>query len=125
MLQSSRLVHATAVVAVGHSSNLVGWRTPCGPSPQRSPTCPPMTESTAATPTPAAGATTLAPPAAPVAGRSWLRSLTTAERRVLIAAGTGWMFDSMDFLIYVLAIGRLKSYFGFGDATAGLLGTLT
>ena len=48
-----------------------------------------------------------------------------AERRVLIAAGLGWMFDSMDFLIYVLAIGRLKSYFGFGDATAGLLGTLT
>ena len=37
----------------------------------------------------------------------------------------GWMFDSMDFLIYVLAIGRLKSYFGFGDATAGLLGTFT
>jgi len=37
----------------------------------------------------------------------------------------GWMFDSMDFLIYVLAIARLKTYFGFGDATAGLLGTLT
>ena len=37
----------------------------------------------------------------------------------------GWMFDSMDFLIYVLAIGRLKSYFGFGDSTAGLLGTFT
>ncbi|HEU4994925.1 MAG TPA: MFS transporter, partial [Gemmatimonadaceae bacterium] len=37
----------------------------------------------------------------------------------------GWMFDAMDFLIYVLAIGRLKSHFGFGDATAGLLGTLT
>src|SRR5262245_6717917 len=37
----------------------------------------------------------------------------------------GWMFDAMDFLIYVLAIGRLKAYFGFGDATAGLLGTLT
>jgi MFS family permease len=55
----------------------------------------------------------------------WLRALTTAERRVLIAAGLGWMFDSMDFLIYVLAIGHLKSYFGFNDATAGLLGTLT
>ena len=27
--------------------------------------------------------------------------------------------------IYVLAIGRLKTYFGFGDSTAGLLGTLT
>jgi len=37
----------------------------------------------------------------------------------------GWMFDAMDFLIYVLAIARLKTYFGFGDATAGLLGTLT
>jgi MFS family permease len=37
----------------------------------------------------------------------------------------GWMFDAMDFLIYVLAIGRLKTYFGFGDATAGLLGTAT
>ena len=35
------------------------------------------------------------------------------------------MFDSMDFLIYVLAIGRLKMYFSFGDGTAGLLGTLT
>jgi MFS family permease len=60
-----------------------------------------------------------------VARGSWLRSLTTVERRALIAAGLGWMFDSMDFLIYVLAIGHLKSYFGFGDATAGLLGTLT
>src|ERR1051325_5439560 len=37
----------------------------------------------------------------------------------------GWMFDSMDFLIYTLAIGHLKTYFGFGDATAGLLGTMT
>ena len=37
----------------------------------------------------------------------------------------GWMFDSMDFLIYVLAIGHLERYFGFGDSTAGLLGTLT
>lgn len=57
--------------------------------------------------------------------RGWLRTLTVAERRALLAAGLGWMFDSMDFLIYVLAIGHLKSYFGFNDATAGLLGTLT
>lgn len=56
---------------------------------------------------------------------TWLRRLSVAERRVLLAAGLGWMFDSMDFLIYVLAIGHLKTYFGFGDATAGLLGTLT
>ena len=37
----------------------------------------------------------------------------------------GWMFDAMDFLIYVLAIGRLQAYFGFDSATAGLLGTMT
>ena len=57
--------------------------------------------------------------------RPWYRQLTRVQRRVLLAAMLGWMFDSMDFLIYVLAIGRLKGYFGFGDATAGLLGTLT
>jgi len=57
--------------------------------------------------------------------RPWFKQLTRAQRRVLLAAMLGWMFDSMDFLIYVLAIGRLKAYFGFGDSTAGLLGTLT
>lgn len=56
---------------------------------------------------------------------SWLKTLTPLQRRALLAASLGWMFDSMDFLIYVLAIGHLKTYFGFGDATAGLLGTLT
>ena len=35
------------------------------------------------------------------------------------------MLDAMDFLLYVMAIGRLKAYFGFDDATAGLLGTIT
>jgi MFS family permease len=56
---------------------------------------------------------------------NWVRTLTPVQRRALFAAMLGWMFDAMDFLIYVLAIGRLKTYFGFGDATAGLLGTLT
>src|SRR5437867_4995262 len=56
---------------------------------------------------------------------SWLGTLTPRQRRALLAAMLGWMFDAMDFLIYVLAIGRLKTWFGFGDATAGLLGTLT
>jgi MFS family permease len=55
----------------------------------------------------------------------WFRTLTAVQRRTLLAAMLGWMFDSMDFLIYVLAIGRLKQYFGFSDATAGFLGTLT
>src|SRR6266550_2403171 len=56
---------------------------------------------------------------------SWLKTLSTLQRRALLAASLGWMFDAMDFLIYVLAIGRLKTYFAFGDATAGLLGTFT
>ena len=55
----------------------------------------------------------------------WFFDLTRPQRRALLAAMLGWMFDAMDFLIYVLAIGRLKTYFGFGDATAGLLGTFT
>lgn len=35
------------------------------------------------------------------------------------------MFDSMDFMIYVMAIGKLQKYFGFGTAQAGLLATVT
>lgn len=31
----------------------------------------------------------------------------------------------MDFMLYVMAIGQLKSYFGFDDATAGMIGTVT
>src|SRR5262245_39924327 len=61
----------------------------------------------------------------PARPRIWLFELTGIERRALIAAMLGWMFDAMDFLIYVLAIGRLKTYFGLTDATAGLLGTFT
>jgi MFS family permease len=56
---------------------------------------------------------------------NWIRTLTSAQRRALFAAMLGWMFDAMDFLTYVLAIGRIKAYFGFDDATAGLLGTFT
>lgn len=61
--------------------------------------------------------------AVPAAPR--LRDATPAQRRALLAAMLGWMFDSMDFLLYVMAIGRLQQYFGFGSATAGLLATVT
>ena len=59
------------------------------------------------------------------ASLGWLAELSPVQRRTLLAAMLGWMFDAMDFLIYVLAISRLKTYFGFNDATAGLLGTMT
>jgi MFS family permease len=55
----------------------------------------------------------------------WYREITVEQWRALAAAKLGWMLDSMDFLLYVMAIGQLKSYFGFNDATAGLLGTVT
>ncbi|MCC6318918.1 MAG: MFS transporter [Gemmatimonadaceae bacterium] len=60
--------------------------------------------------------------AAPVA---WYRTITREQWRALAAAKLGWMLDAMDFLIYVMAIGALKVHFGFDDATAGLLGTVT
>ena len=31
----------------------------------------------------------------------------------------------MDFMLYTMAIGQLRMYFGFGDDTAGMLGTVT
>lgn len=56
---------------------------------------------------------------------TWVSKLTPVQRRALFAAMLGWMFDAMDFLIYVLALGRIKTYFGISDAAAGLLGTFT
>src|SRR4051812_34142319 len=56
---------------------------------------------------------------------TWVAKLTPLQRRALYAAMAGWMFDALDFLIYVLALGRIKTYFGVSDATAGLLGTFT
>src|SRR5262245_17437094 len=35
------------------------------------------------------------------------------------------MLDAMDFLLYVMALSTLKTYFDFDDETAGLLGTIT
>jgi MFS family permease len=55
----------------------------------------------------------------------WYREITADQWRALIAAKCGWMLDAMDFMLYAMAVGQLRSYFGFGDATAGLLGTVT
>ena len=38
---------------------------------------------------------------------------------------SGWMVDAMDFMLYAMAIGQLRAYFGFDDSTAGLAGTVT
>jgi len=55
----------------------------------------------------------------------WYATITRQQWQVLAAAKLGWMLDAMDFMLYAMAIGRLKTYFGFDDATAGMLGTIT
>jgi MFS family permease len=55
----------------------------------------------------------------------WYRTITAEQWRVLLAAKLGWMLDATDFMLYVMVIGRLKAYFHFDDAVAGLLGTIT
>ncbi|OFW04036.1 MAG: MFS transporter [Acidobacteria bacterium RIFCSPLOWO2_02_FULL_68_18] len=55
----------------------------------------------------------------------WYRTITAEQWRVLIAAKLGWMLDAMDFMLYAMAIGQLRTYFGFDDRTAGMLGTVT
>ena len=52
----------------------------------------------------------------------WYRTITPEQWRALAAAKLGWMLDAMDFMLYAMAIGQLRAYFGFDDATAGLLG---
>ena len=65
------------------------------------------------------------PAAVNARGEPWYRTITAEQWRVLAAAKLGWMLDAMDFLLYVMVIGRLKEYFHFDDAMAGLLGTVT
>ena len=55
----------------------------------------------------------------------WYREIRPDQWRVLVAAKLGWMLDAMDFMLYAMAIGQLRTYFGFNDATAGMLGTIT
>jgi MFS family permease len=69
------------------------------------------------TPSPAASAAASALP--------WYRTITAEQWRVLAAAKVGWMLDAMDFMLYAVAVGQLKAYFQFDDATAGFLGTAT
>ncbi len=50
---------------------------------------------------------------------------TPAQRRVVIAAGLGWMLDAFDVLIYSIVITHLMRDFNMSRTTAGLLNALT
>src|SRR5215207_7619354 len=69
--------------------------------------------------------TTSAAVAASAVAGPWYRTVTREQWRVLLAAKFGWMLDAMDFMLYTMAVGQLRAYFGFGDDTAGMLGTAT
>jgi len=55
----------------------------------------------------------------------WYADISPDAWRALAAAKIGWMVDAMDFMLYAMAIGQLRAYFGFDDSTAGLAGTVT
>lgn len=58
-------------------------------------------------------------------GLSLPATITTAQRRSLIAGGLGWMLDAMDVMLYSLVLSELMREFGMTTATAGLLNSLT
>lgn len=55
----------------------------------------------------------------------WYRTITATEWRVLTAAKMGWMLDAFDFMLYAMALGHIRQAFQVGDATLGMLGTVT
>jgi MFS family permease len=50
---------------------------------------------------------------------------TVAQRRVVIAAGLGWMLDAFDVMLYSIVLTTLMREFGMSRTTAGLLNALT
>jgi MFS family permease len=56
---------------------------------------------------------------------SWVRGVTSAERRTLFAGGLGWMLDAFDVSLYSLVLAHLMRDFGMSPAIGGLLNSLT
>ena len=55
---------------------------------------------------------------------SW-RGATAAQRRVVMAAGLGWMLDAFDVMLYSIVLATLMRAFAMSRTTAGLLNALT
>src|SRR5262249_15265806 len=54
----------------------------------------------------------------------WYRGATPAQWKALLAAMLGWMLDSFDFVIYLMAITTLQREFKFESGTAGMLASV-
>src|SRR5207245_2648394 len=50
---------------------------------------------------------------------------TSAQRRTLVAAALGWMFDAFDVMLFALVISAIVADFGISKATAGKLARRT
>ena len=53
--------------------------------------------------------------------RSWYRSATPAQWKVLWAAMLGWGLDGMDVMLYAFALTTIQKEFRFTGAEAGAL----
>jgi MFS family permease len=56
---------------------------------------------------------------------SWLRDAPPQARRTLLAAGSGWMLDAMDVMLYSFALTRIQQEFSLSSARAGGLASAT
>jgi MFS family permease len=52
-------------------------------------------------------------------------TVTTAQRRTLVAAALGWMLDAFDTMLYALVLAHVMRDLGMSKAVSGLLATLT
>jgi MFS family permease len=56
---------------------------------------------------------------------SWMRDLTTRERRTMVACFGGWSLDALDVQIFSFVIPSLLTIWGISTAQAGELATIT
>jgi len=56
---------------------------------------------------------------------AWVLDAPIAQRRTLLAASLGWMLDSMDVMLYALALPAIRASLHMSIATGGLIMSLT
>ncbi|HZY58827.1 MAG TPA: MFS transporter, partial [Candidatus Binataceae bacterium] len=56
---------------------------------------------------------------------AWIRGATAVQKRTLIAASLGWMLDSMDVMLYALALPAIRADLQMSVAAGGLIMSLT
>ncbi len=56
---------------------------------------------------------------------SWLKQITSHQKKALFSASLGWMLDAMDIMLYSMVLAQLMKAFGMSKSTGGLLVSLT